>query len=80
MTAGGLVFIGASRDEKFRAIDKNTGKILWEYQLPAGGYATPATYQLDAEQFIVITAGGGGFQGTKAGDHYLAFRPPNGHK
>ena len=45
VTAGGLVFIGASADEKFRAFDKNTGEILWEYKLPFGGYATPATYE-----------------------------------
>ena len=65
VTAGGLVFIGASRDEKFRAIDKNTGKTLWEYQLPVGGYATPATYEIEGRQFMVIGAGGGGFQANK---------------
>ena len=60
VTAGGLVFIGASQDEKFRAFDKTTGKILWEYQLPFGGYATPSTYEVDGKQYIVIAAGGGG--------------------
>ncbi|HLT73086.1 MAG TPA: PQQ-binding-like beta-propeller repeat protein [Cyclobacteriaceae bacterium] len=73
VTAGGLIFIGASRDEKFRAIDKDTGKTLWEYQLPAGGYATPATYEVDGKQFVVIAAGGGGYQATKSGDYYIAF-------
>ena len=73
VTAGGLVFIGASQDEKFRAIDKTTGKTLWEYQLPAGGYATPATYEVNGRQFVVIAAGGGGRQATKTGDHYIAF-------
>lgn len=76
VTAGGLIFIGASRDEKFRAIDKNTGKTLWEYQLPAGGYATPATYEVDGKQYVVIAAGGGGRQRTKAGDYYIAFALP----
>ncbi|HEX5555293.1 MAG TPA: pyrroloquinoline quinone-dependent dehydrogenase [Chitinophagaceae bacterium] len=76
VTAGGLIFIGASQDEKFRAIDKNTGKILWEYQLPAGGYATPATYEVDGKQYVVIAAGGGVRQGTKAGDYYIAFALP----
>jgi quinoprotein glucose dehydrogenase len=76
VTAGGLVFIGASQDEKFRAFDKNTGKVLWEYQLPAGGYATPATYEIDGKQFVVIAAGGGGRQLTKAGDYYIAFALP----
>ena len=76
VTAGGLIFIGASQDEKFRAIDKKTGKILWEYQLPAGGYATPATYEVNGKQYVVIAAGGGGRQLTKAGDYYIAFALP----
>lgn len=76
VTAGGVVFIGASQDEKFRAFDKRTGKVLWEYQLPAGGYATPATYEVDGKQFVVIAAGGGGRQLTKAGDYYIAFALP----
>jgi quinoprotein glucose dehydrogenase len=73
VTLGGLVFIGASQDEMFRAFDKETGEILWEYQLPAGGYATPATYEVDGIQYVVIAAGGGGFQRTKTSDHYIAF-------
>jgi quinoprotein glucose dehydrogenase len=76
VTAGGLVFIGASQDEKFRAIEKTTGKILWEYQLPCGGYATPATYKVDGKQLVVIAAGGGGRQLTKTGDYYIAFALP----
>ena len=76
VTAGGLIFIGASQDEKFRAIDKRTGKTKWEYQLPSGGYATPATYEVDGKQFVVIAAGGGGRQMTKAGDYYIAFALP----
>lgn len=75
-TAGGLIFMGASRDEKFRAIDKKTGKTLWEYQLPAGGYATPAVYEAGGRQFVVIAAGGGGFQTTKTGDYFIAFSLP----
>jgi quinoprotein glucose dehydrogenase len=73
VTAGGLLFIGASQDEKFRAVDVSTGETVWEYQLPAGGYATPATYEVDGTQYIVIAAGGGGFQITKTGDYYIAF-------
>lgn len=76
VTAGGLIFIGASQDEKFRAIDKISGKILWEHQLPFGGYATPATYEVDGKQYVVIAAGGGGRQLTKAGDYYIAFALP----
>ncbi len=72
VTAGGLVFIAASRDEKFRAFDKKTGKVLWEKQLPAAGYATPATYMVHGKQFVVIAAGGGKL-GTPSGDAYVAF-------
>jgi len=73
VTASGLVFIGATRDEKFRAFDKITGKLVWEYKLPAGGYATPATYSIDGKQYIVIAAGGGGKVGSPSGDAYVAF-------
>ena len=76
VTAGGLVFIGGTKDEKFRAFDKSTGKLLWEYQLPAGGYATPSTYQVNGRQFVVIAAGGGGKLRTKSGDSYIAFALP----
>ncbi len=72
VTAGGLVFIGASKDERFRAFDKDSGAVLFEMQLPAGGYATPATYEVDGRQYVVIAAGGGKM-GTKSGDTYVAF-------
>ncbi len=76
VTAGGLVFIGATRDEKFRAFDKATGALLWEAQLPAGGYATPATYSAAGRQYVLIAAGGAGKLGTKAGDQFVAFALP----
>lgn len=76
VTAGGLIFIGASKDEKFRAFDKSTGKVLWETTLPAGGYATPSTYQVDGKQYVVIACGGGKM-GTKSGDAYVAFSLPD---
>jgi quinoprotein glucose dehydrogenase len=76
VTAGGLVFIAATSDEKFRAFDKNTGRLLWEYQLPAGGYATPSAFEIDGKQYIVIAAGGGKM-GTKSGDAYIAFALPD---
>ncbi|UCF38991.1 MAG: c-type cytochrome, partial [Acidobacteriota bacterium] len=72
VTRGGLLFIAATKDEKFRAFDKDTGALLWEADLPAGGYATPSTYSVNGKQFIVIAAGGGKM-GTKSGDAYLAF-------
>jgi quinoprotein glucose dehydrogenase len=60
VTAGGLLFIGAtSYDKVFRALDKTTGKVLWQTTLPAAGNATPATYEVDGRQYIVIAAGGG---------------------
>lgn len=75
VTAGGVVFIGASQDEKFRAFDAKNGEILWETQLPAGGYATPATYEVDGRQYVVIACGGGKM-GTKSADAYVAFALP----
>ena len=75
VTAGGLIFIGATKDEKFRALDKRTGQVLWETQLPAGGYATPSTYVVNGKQYIVIAAGGGKM-GTKSGDAYVGMRCP----
>jgi quinoprotein glucose dehydrogenase len=76
VTAGGLVFIGGTRDAKFRAFDKNTGEELWHSQLPAGGYATPCTYEVGGRQFVVIPASGGGKLGTPPGDSIMAFALP----
>ncbi len=76
VTAGGLVFIGATQDETFRAFDKTTGKVLWEGQLPAGGYASPCTYEVKGKQYVVIAAGGGGKPRTRSGDAYVAFALP----
>jgi quinoprotein glucose dehydrogenase len=72
VTAGGLIFIGASKDGYFRAFDQNTGDELWKNKLPAGGYATPSSYEIDGKQYIVIACGGGKM-GTHSGDSYLAF-------
>ena len=74
MTAGGLVFIAGTKDERIHAFDKRTGQLLWEHPLPAGGYATPSTYQVDGRQYVVIAAGGAGKLRTKAGDAFVAFR------
>lgn len=72
VTAGGLIFIAATKDEMFRAFDKDSGEILWQTKLPAGGYATPAVYAVDGQQYVVIAAGGGKM-GTASGDSYIAF-------
>jgi quinoprotein glucose dehydrogenase len=73
VTAGGLVFIAGTMDERLHAFDKTTGKLLWEHALPAGGYATPSTYQVNGRQYVVIAAGGAGKLETKAGDAFMAF-------
>jgi quinoprotein glucose dehydrogenase len=75
VTAGGLVFIAATTDSKFRALDSETGKIVWEATLPAPGFATPATYSVRGRQYVVIAAGGGKL-GAKAHDAYVAFALP----
>ncbi len=81
-TAGGLVFVAASKDGNFRAFDIDTGKELWHAQLPAGGQATPMTYRAGAgqrggqKQFVVICAGGHARLGTKLGDYVVAYSLP----
>ena len=76
VTAGGLIFIGATcYDKKFRALDKATGKLLWETTLPAAGNATPATYEINGRQFVVIAAGGGKSKDPSGGS-YVAFALP----
>ncbi|NND32079.1 MAG: PQQ-binding-like beta-propeller repeat protein [Saprospiraceae bacterium] len=72
VTAGDLLFIAATMDEKIRAFDKYTGALLWQHDLPAAGYATPASYVVNGKQYIVIACGGGKI-GSKSGDSYVAF-------
>ncbi|MFO1401413.1 MAG: PQQ-binding-like beta-propeller repeat protein [Steroidobacteraceae bacterium] len=67
VTAGNLVFIAASMDDKFRAFDADTGKVLWTARLPAGGQATPMTYAVDGRQYVVIAAGGHALLSDNAG-------------
>jgi len=74
VTAGGLLFIGATNfDKKFRAFDKATGALLWETTLPFSANTTPATYEVNGRQFVVIAAGGGKDPKSKSGGVYLAF-------
>ncbi|NLR58355.1 PQQ-binding-like beta-propeller repeat protein [Chitinophaga polysaccharea] len=72
VTAGGLLFIAATADSKFRAFNKRTGQLLWETTLPACGFATPAVYEVKGKQYVVISCGGGKL-GKPSGDTYLAF-------
>ena len=76
VTAGGLIFIGATADETFRAFDTDTGKILWQASLPFSGTATPSTYMVGAKQYVVISAGGGK-SGRPAGGSIVAFALPD---
>jgi len=77
VTAGGLLFIGATNyDKKFRAFDKATGELLWETTLPFAGNATPATYEVNGQQYVVIGAGGGKDAKSPSGGVYVAFALP----
>ncbi|MFT4691503.1 MAG: outer membrane protein assembly factor BamB family protein [Verrucomicrobiia bacterium] len=75
VTAGGLIFIGATADETFRVFDKETGKILWQTKLPFGGNATPSTYMVNGRQYVVISAGGGK-SGRPRGGSLVVFALP----
>ena len=75
VTAGGVLFIAATKDAKFRAFNKFNGKLLWETTLPAAGFATPTVYSYNGKQYIVIACGGGKL-GTASGDAYVAYALP----
>src|SRR3989304_4372040 len=73
VTGAGLVFIAATFDDRFRSFEPETGKMLGEVTLPAGGQASPMTYSINARQYIVISAGGHGGAGTTRGDYVIAY-------
>ncbi len=75
VTANGLLFIAATKDGKFRVFDKKTGKLIWETTLPAAAFATPATYQVNGKQYVVLACGGTKL-GTPKGNKYVAFALP----
>jgi len=77
VTAGGIVFIAASLDDRLRAFDVDSGKLLWEVKLPAGGQATPMTYSIGGKQYLVIAAGGYKGDSTR-GDYLVAYALPGG--
>ena len=76
VTAGGLIFIAAATDDLIRAIDIETGKTVWQDNLPAGGQATPMTYEMNGRQYLVIMAGGHHFMETPTGDELIAYAIP----
>jgi len=77
VTAGGLIFIAATTDNQFRAIDIKTGKTLWQTTLPAGGQANPMIYEQNGKQYVVIMAGGHHFMKTTEGDYLIAYALPD---
>jgi quinoprotein glucose dehydrogenase len=77
VTAGGVVFIGATvYDRKFRAFDSRSGQLLWETEMPYSGVATPSTYMIDGRQYVVIAASGGRDPKSPMGGAYIAFALP----
>jgi quinoprotein glucose dehydrogenase len=76
VTRGGLVFIAGTLDRYLRAFDVKTGRELWRARLPAGAHATPMTYMSGSKQYVVVSAGGHWFLGTKQGDYTMAFTLP----
>ena len=75
VTASGLIFIAATPDKMMRAYDTTDGAVVWQAELPAGGFSTPAVYSVDGKQFVVIAAGGGR-AGPPSGTEYVAFALP----
>ncbi|MCZ4106477.1 membrane-bound PQQ-dependent dehydrogenase, glucose/quinate/shikimate family [Brevundimonas diminuta] len=76
VTAGGLIFIAAATDDLIRAIDIETGKMVWSDVLPAGGQANPMIYEQNGRQYLVIMAGGHHFMETPRGDYVIAYALP----
>nr|WP_154324789.1 glucose/quinate/shikimate family membrane-bound PQQ-dependent dehydrogenase [Pantoea sp. 201603H] len=77
-TAGNVFFIAATADNYLRAFNVTNGEKLWEARLPAGGQATPMTYEVNGKQYVLIAAGGHGSFGTKLGDYVIAYALPDG--
>ncbi len=77
MTAGGLIFIGATPDERFRAFDIDTGTQLWEVKTPSSAMAIPMTYEVEGRQYVVVAAGGHHFMYRKITDHIVAYALPD---
>jgi quinoprotein glucose dehydrogenase len=73
ITAGGLVFIGATADDRIRAFDISNGEEVWEYELPTGAFTMPMSYEIDGRQYIVVAAGGHPFIYRRPGDYITAF-------
>lgn len=77
VTAGGLIFIGATADNRFRAFDLKDGDELWRIKLPTSSFAHPMTYEMDGKQYIVVVSGGHPFVDRDPGDWVTAFALPD---
>jgi quinoprotein glucose dehydrogenase len=77
LTAGGLVFIGATGDDRFRAFDVKDGRELWSAELPTSAFAVPMSYAVNGRQYVVVAAGGHAFIYPKPGDTITAFALPS---
>jgi quinoprotein glucose dehydrogenase len=77
MTASGLIFIGAAMDDYIRAFDTQSGQEVWKAALPAGGQATPMSYEWQGKQYVLIAAGGHSTSGTTLGDYVVSFALPD---
>ena len=75
VTGGGLIFSGTTSDRKFRAYDQDTGKVLWEYNLPGAPEGVPAVYQVDGREFIAVPTGGGSVFQPRGGQALPAAGP-----
>jgi quinoprotein glucose dehydrogenase len=76
ITAGGVLFIAGTKDGKFRVYNMKNGDLIWETKLPAAAFATPATYEVDGKQYVVIACGGTKL-GAPKGESYVAFTLPD---
>ncbi len=76
ITAGGLIFIGATQDDRFRAFDLVSGEELWSRRLPTGAFALPMSYSIAGRQYIVVASGGHPFIYPHPGDYLTAFALP----
>jgi quinoprotein glucose dehydrogenase len=79
LITGGLVFIGATMDRRFRAFDLATGEVVWKTKLPASAQSSPMTYRVrpGGRQFVVINAGGHDGARSSLGDHVIAYALPS---
>ena len=84
VTGGGLIFVGTSSDRTLRAYDQDTGRVLWQRELPAASEGVPAVYEVNGKQYIAFAVGGNGLFPLRIGEavapasnQYMAFALPD---